>query len=435
VTRFRLAGERTFRSLHTRNYRLFFFSQLISLSGTWMQTTAQSWLVLDLTGKATAGVALGVMMALQFLPLLLFGVWGGLIADRLEKRRTLIWTQSAAAVLAVALWLIVLTGVTQLWMIYVLAFLLGCVTVFDLPARQAFVIEMVGPDDVANAVGLNSAVFNWARLVGPAIAGIMIHALGISPSFLLNAVSFIPVIAALALMRTHELVHHTPLPRSKGQVREGLRYVWRTPVLRSTLALLAVVATFGFNFIIVLPLMARYEFHGDAGLYGMLFAVMAGGSLVGALVVAARARPSRPLLIGSAAAFSALAMLVALAPSPFWAAVGLVPMGAFSMTFIATANSTLQLSARHDMRGRVMAVYALVFLGSTPLGGPLVGWISQQWGPRSGLFFGGAVSLVAAGAAAWSYRRHRTAVEPDKPEAPDAIELRAPEEDFEEISA
>jgi MFS family permease len=162
---------------------------------------------------------------------------------------------------------------------------------------------------------------------------------------------------------------------------------------------------------------------------------MAGGSLVGALVVAARARPSRPLLIGSAAAFSALAMLVALAPSPFWAAVGLVPMGAFSMTFIATANSTLQLSARHDMRGRVMAVYALVFLGSTPLGGPLVGWISQQWGPRSGLFFGGAVSLVAAGAAAWSYRRHRTAVEPDKPEAPDAIELRAPEEDFEEISA
>ncbi|MCU1451610.1 MAG: major facilitator superfamily 1, partial [Acidimicrobiales bacterium] len=253
MTRLRLAGERTFRSLHTRNYRLFFFSQLISLSGTWMQTTAQSWLVLDLTGKATAGVALGVMMALQFLPLLLFGVWGGLIADRLEKRRTLIWTQSAAAVLAVALWLIVLTGVTQLWMIYVLAFLLGCVTVFDLPARQAFVIEMVGPDDVANAVGLNSAVFNGARLVGPAIAGIMIHAIGISPSFLLNAVSFIPVVTALALMRTHELARHTPLPRSKGQVREGLRYVWRTPVLRSTLALLAVVATFGFNFIIVLP--------------------------------------------------------------------------------------------------------------------------------------------------------------------------------------
>src|SRR5437764_408340 len=227
MTKVRLAGQRTFRSLHTRNYRLFFFSQLISLSGTWMQTTAQSWLVLDLTGKSSAGFALGLMLAPQFLPLLLFGWWGGVIADRLDKRRTLIWTQSSAAVLAVALFLIVLTGVTQLWMIYVLAFLLGCVTVFDNPARQAFVIEMVGPDDVANAVGLNSATFNSARLIGPALAGILIHAIGISPSFLLNAISFLPVVAALVAMRTSELTRHAPLLRSKGQVREGLRYVWR----------------------------------------------------------------------------------------------------------------------------------------------------------------------------------------------------------------
>lgn len=411
MTRVRLAGQRTFHSLRVRNYRLFFFSQLVSLSGTWMQTTAQSWLVLDLTGQGGAGFALGLMMALQFLPLLLFGVWGGLVADRLDKRRTLIWTQTAAAVLAVALWLIVLTGVTQLWMIYVLAFLLGVVTVFDNPARQAFVIEMVGTDDVANAVGLNSAVFNGARLVGPAIAGISIHAIGISPSFLLNAISFIPVVAALTAMRTHELVRHTPLPRSKGQVREGLRYVWRTPVLRSTLLLVTVVATFGFNFIIVLPLMARYEFHGDAGLYGLLFALMAGGSLIGALFAAARARPSRSLLIGSAAAFSALAMLVALAPNALWAGVGLVPMGAASMAFIATANSTLQLTSRHEMRGRVMALYALVFLGSTPIGGPLIGWISQRWGPRAGLFLGGALSLVAVSAAAWSVRRQRVRAE------------------------
>jgi MFS family permease len=407
VTRVRLAGQRTFHSLRVRNYRLFFFSQLISLSGTWMQTTAQSWLVLDLTGKNSAGSALGLMLALQFLPLLLFGVWGGVIADRLDKRRTLIWTQSAAAVLAVALWLIVLTGITQLWMIYVLAFLLGIVTVFDNPARQAFVVEMVGTDDVANAVGLNSAVFNGARLIGPAIAGASIHALGISPSFLLNAISFIPVVAALAAMRTRELVRHTPLARSKGQVREGLRYVWQTPVLRSTLLLVTVVATFGFNFIIVLPLMARYEFHGDAGLYGLLFALMAGGSLVGALLAAARARPSRPLLVGSAVGFSLMAIFVALAPSPLWAGIGLVPMGAFSMAFIATANTTLQLASRHDMRGRVMAVYALVFLGSTPIGGPLIGWISQQWGARAGLFLGGALSLVAAVAAVWSLRRER----------------------------
>ena len=416
MTRVRLAGQRTFRSLHTRNYRLFFFSQLISLSGTWMQMTAQSWLVLELTGRATAGSALGLMVALQFLPMLLFGVWGGVIADRLDKRRTLIWTQSSAAVLAVALFLIVLTGVTQLWMIYVLAFLLGCVTVFDNPARQAFVIEMVGPDDVANAVGLNSAVFNSARLVGPALAGVLIHAIGISPSFLLNAISFVPVIAALVAMRTSELANVNPVPRSRGQIREGLRYVWSTPVLRSTLLLVTVVATFGFNQIIVLPLLAKYVFHGGPGLYGALFATMAAGGLIGGLGAAARSRPSRSMLIGSAVGFSVLAMLVSLAPNAVWAMVGLVPMGICSMTFIATANSTLQLSARHEMRGRVMALYALVFLGSTPLGGPLIGWISQQWGARSGLFVGGAVSLVAALAAAWSVRRQRLRAEQESHE-------------------
>src|SRR5256714_7295607 len=331
-----------------------------------MQTTAQVWLVLDLTGRSTAGSALGLMVALQFLPMLLFGMWGGVIADRLDKRRTLIWTQSSAAVLAVTLFVIVLTGVTQLWMIYVLAFLLGVVTVFDNPARQAFVIEMVGPDDVTNAVGLNSAVFNGARLMGPALAGALIHAIGISPSFLLNAISFIPVISALALMRTAELTRLAPVPRSKGQVREGLRYVWRTPVLRSTVLLVTVVATFGFNQIIVLPLLAKYVFHGGPGLYGAMFAALASGGFIGGLAAAARARPSRAVLIGSAAGFSVLAILVSLAPNALLAMVGLVPMGVCSMTFIATANSTLQLAARSEMRGRVMALYALVFLGSTP---------------------------------------------------------------------
>ena len=432
MTRVRLAGQRTFRSLHTRNYRLFFFSQLISLSGTWMQTTAQSWLVLELTGKATAGSALGLMVALQFLPMLLFGVWGGVIADRLDKRRTLIWTQSSAAVLAIALFVIVLTGVTQLWMIYVLAFLLGCVTVFDNPARQAFVIEMVGADDVTNAVGLNSAVFNSARLVGPALAGILIHAIGISPSFLLNAISFVPVIAALAAMRTRELAQLNPVPRSKGQIREGLRYVWGTPVLRSTLLLVTVVATFGFNQIIVLPLLARYVFGGGAGLYGAMFAALAAGGLIGGLGAAARGAPSRSMLIWSAVGFSVMAMLVSLAPNAVVAMIGLVPMGVFSMTFIATANSTLQLSSRHEMRGRVMALYALVFLGSTPLGGPLIGWISQQWGARSGLFVGGAASLVAAAAAALSvWRQRRRAAEQ---EADDIVSLPALEPELEEAT-
>lgn len=434
MTRVRLAGQRTFHSLKVRNYRLFFFSQLISLTGTWMQTTAQSWLVLELTGKATAGSALGVMMALQFLPMLLFGMWGGLIADRLDKRRTLIWTQSAAASLAVVLWLIVLTGVVELWMIYVLAFLLGCVTVFDNPTRQAFVIEMVGHDDVANAVGLNSAVFNGARLIGPAVAGVLIGTLGISPSFMVNAISFIPVITALSLMRTHELVRNAPLARSKGQVRDGIRYVWRTPVLRSTVLLVTVIATFGFNFIIVLPLMARYVFHGGAGLYGALFATMAGGSLVGALLTAARARPSRALLVGAATGFSVLSIVVALAPTALFAMVALIPMGACSMAFIATANSTLQLNARHDMRGRVMAVYALVFLGSTPIGGPLIGWISQGWGARAGLLVGGGLSLAASVAGAVGLFRHRQRHADEEP--PDrVVELTAFDADLEEATA
>lgn len=431
MTRLRLTGRRTFHSLRVRNYRLFFFSQFISLTGTWMQTTAQSWLVLELAGKDHAGFALGVMMALQFAPLLLFGVWGGLIADRLDKRRTLIWTQGSAAVLAVVLWLIVATGAVELWMIYVLAFLLGCVTVFDLPTRQAFVIEMVGPSDIANAVGLNSAVFNSARLVGPAVAGALIRELGISPSFMINAISFVPVVAALALMRAHELTRQQPVPRSKGQVREGLQYVWHTPILRSTLLLLAVVATFGFNFIIVLPIMARYEFGGGAGLYGGLFAVMAGGSLVGALAVATRARPSRGLLVGAATGFSVLTIVVAFAPSAAWAGLGLAPMGACSMAFIATANSTLQLEARSEMRGRVMAVYALVFLGSTPIGGPFIGWITQQWGPRVGLAVGGGLSLAAAAAAGVSILRSRAQ---DRAESR-VLDLREPVPELEDVPA
>jgi MFS family permease len=252
--------------------------------------------------------------------------------------------------------------------------------------------------------------------------------------FLLNAVSFVPVVSALAAMRTPELIRQRPLARSKGQVREGLRYVWNTPALRSTLLLLSVVATFGFNQIIVLPLLARYVFHGGPGLYGTLFAALAAGGFIGGLAAAGRARPSRRVLIGAATGFSVLAMLVSLAPTAAWAIVGLVPMGLCSMTFIATANSTLQLNARHEMRGRVMALYALVFLGSTPIGGPIVGWISQQWGARSGLFVGGAASLVAAGAAAWS--AHRQGPREEAADDDDEVlPLAAVEPALEEVSA
>jgi MFS family permease len=392
----RAMGARTFRSLRIRNYRLFFVGQLVSVTGTWMQTVAQSWLVLNLTGS---GVALGVTVALQFLPMLLFGMWGGLLADRLDKRRLLIATQAAGGVLAIMLWALVVAGTVELWMIYVLAFLLGMVTMVDMPTRQAFVIEMVGPDEVPNAVGLNSAMFNMGRILGPAAAGVVIASFGIAPAFLANGISFLAVIGGLLAMRVDELFLRERAPRATGEVRAGLRYVWGHAGLRSTLFLVAVLGTFGFNFVVVLPLLARYDFGGGAGLYSVFTSLMAGGSLIGALVAASRARPTRRVLVGSAAAFGALTLGAAVAPSVVTVGVLLFGMGAAVMLFLATANTTLQLSSEPAMRGRVMALYGLVFLGSTPVGGPLLGWISEDWDARCGLALGGGLSLAAALAA------------------------------------
>ncbi|MHB8671537.1 MAG: MFS transporter, partial [Acidimicrobiales bacterium] len=297
MTRARLAAGKTFRSLQVRNYRLFFFGQMVSLTGTWMQVVAQSWLVLELSRHSP--IALSLTVALQFLPMLVFGVWGGVIADRLDKRRTLVWTQSAAGLLALVLWLLVLTGAVQLWMVYVLALLLGFVNVVDMPTRQAFVTEMVGPAEIANAVGLNGAVFNSARIVGPAVAGLVISAAGVGPTFLANAVSFLAPIGALLAMRKGDLFRSPPVPRRSGQIRAGIRYVRERPRLWSTLLLITVVSTLGFNFLVVLPLMAKVVFGGGARLYGWLQAVMAAGSLFGALAAAGRARPTRRLLLGS----------------------------------------------------------------------------------------------------------------------------------------
>jgi len=395
------ATRRTFRSLQVRNYRLFFAGQLVSVSGTWMQQVAQTWLVLTLTGS---GLDLGVTVALQFLPMLLFGMWGGLVADRFDKRRTLIIAQAVAAVLAVTLWALVVSDVVQLWMVYVLAFLLGLVQVVDMPTRQSFVTEMVGPDEVPNAVGLNSAMFNAGRLVGPAAAGVVISTAGVAPAFLVNAASYLVVIGALWAMRPAELYRDSrserrAAGRQPGQIREGLRHVWHTPQLRSPLLLVAVVGTFGFNFNVVLPVLARYTLHGGASLYGWLTGVMALGSLVGALYAASRARPTRRLLVGSAVAFAVLTLLAATAPTPLTMALVLVPVGLSVMLFLATANATLQLNSSPAMRGRVMAIYGLVFLGSTPVGGPLLGFVSQHWGARAGLAVGGGASLAAVAVA------------------------------------
>ncbi len=391
------ATRRTFRSLRVRNYRLFFTGQLVSVSGTWMQQVAQSWLVITLTDS---GTALGFTVALQFLPMLLFGMWGGVIADRFDKRQVLIAAQAVAAVLALTLWTLVVTDVVQLWMVYVLAFALGLVQVVDMPTRQAFVTEMVGPDEVPNAVGLNSAMFNAGRLVGPAAAGVVISTAGVAPAFLVNAVSYVVVIAALRAMRPAELYRTTAVDddcgRRPGQIREGLRHVWRTPELRSPLILVAVVGTFGFNFAVVLPLLARDTLHGGAPLYGLLTGVMALGSLLGALFAASRARPTRARLVGSGVAFGVLTLATAGAPNAATVAVLLVPVGVSVMLFLATANATLQLNSSPAMRGRVMAIYGLVFLGTTPLGGPLLGFVSEHWGARSGLALSGTASLVVA---------------------------------------
>jgi len=358
-----------------------------------MQTVAQTWLVVDLTGS---GVDLGVTVALQFLPMLLFGMWGGALADRSDKRRVLIGLQAASALLALILYGLVATGSVELWMIYVLAFALGMVTAIDMPARQSFVIEMVGPDEIPNAVGLNSAMYNSGRILGPAAAGVTIATLGLAPAFLANALSFVAVIVALVMMRPEELHRREPVERQRGEIRAGLLYAWREPTLRSTLLLVGVLGMFGFNFIVVLPLLAKFTFGGDAGLYSLFTALMAAGSLAGALVSASRSKPTSGMLVGSGLAFGSLVLVTAVVPTAWMAAIVLVAVGMAMMLFMATANTTLQLNSDPAMRGRVMALYGLLFLGSTPVGGPLLGWISQEWGPRFGLVLGGVLSLAAA---------------------------------------
>jgi MFS family permease len=413
----RAFGARTFRSLRIRNYRLFIVGQLISVTGTWMQTVAQTWLVVDLTGS---GVDLGITVALQFLPMLLFGLWGGALADRSDKRRLLIAMQIAGGLLALILYALVATDTVELWMIYVLAFALGMVTAIDMPARQSFVIEMVGPDEVPNAVGLNSAMYNSGRIIGPAAAGVTIATLGLAPAFLANALSFVPVIVALAMMRPEELFLRKPAVRERGEVRAGLLYAWREPTLRSTLLLVGVLGMFGFNFIVVLPLLAKFTFGGDAGLYSLFTALMAFGSLTGALISASRTKPTTAMLVGSGLAFGGLVLLTSVVPTAWMAAIVLVAVGMAMMLFMATANTTLQLNSDPAMRGRVMALYGLLFLGTTPVGGPVMGWIAEAWGPRVGLAIGGSLSLVAALAAVRVRVRRAAAIPPGEThDAPD----------------
>ena len=398
-----IAG-RTFRSLRVYNYRLFFFSQVVSMSGTWMQSVAQNWLVLQLTGSS---VALGITVGLQFGPVLVLGAWAGALADRVDKRKLLMVTQSAAAFLALILGVLTFADVVTVWMIWVLAALTGAAVALDMPSRQSFVYEMVGPDDLANAVGLNGVIINSSRIVGPAIGGVLIAGVGVAPCFLFNAASFIAVIVALALMRTAELHRSPPVPRERGQVREGLRYVWRTPELRTPLVMMAVVSTLAYNYSVVLPLMTKSVFGRGGGAYGALSAAMGAGALVGALLMASRAKPSRRLLVGSTFAFGGASLLLAVAPGYLAAAILLVGIGGSAMLFNASTNSLLQMNAGHAMRGRVMALWAVVFLGSTPIGGPLTGLMVRGLGVRWAVAIGGFATLATAAVAYYSLRRRR----------------------------
>ncbi|HVJ97870.1 MAG TPA: MFS transporter [Acidimicrobiia bacterium] len=409
MTRVRRIGRDTFASLHNRNYRLYFTGQIISVSGTWMQRLAQAWLVLSLTDNN--GVWLGIETGLQFLPMLVFGAWGGVIADRWDKRKLLYCTQTAAGLLAFGLALLVWTDTATLPIVFAFSLALGFTNVFDMPARQTFVMEMVGREDLPNAVGLNSVVMNSSRVLGPAVGGVFIQVVGLAPCFFFNALSFVAVLIALRMMDGSKLQKQPVVPRAKGQLRDGLRYAWSDRMVRVPLLMMAVIGTLAFNFTVVIPLMATDVFGLDAGGFGALTAVMGLGAVLGALGAASRRGVSYKRLIGLSLAMGVAILAAAVAPTLPLEVVAIFFMGMSSFAFIATANTTMQLTSRPDMRGRVMALYGIAFLGSTPIGAPIVGWISAQWGPRMGFAVGGVVALLAAGAAWWSLHNMREQTE------------------------
>ncbi len=394
--------RQTFAALSNRNYRRYISGQAVSLVGTWMQTIAQSWLVLQLTSSAAA---LGIVVALQTLPMLVLGPYGGLLADRMDKRRMMICLQSVMGAQALLLAVLTLTNTVQLWHVYVLASVLGLINCFENPARQAFVMELVGPGSVRNAVSLNSVLANVARAVGPAVAGIVIATGGIGLCFLVNAASFVAVVTSLLRLDLTALSPSIPTPRAPGQLREGLGYVRRTPVLAIPLLMMALVGCLAYEFQVVLPIVASETFAGDASTYGFLTAAMGVGAVFGGLYVAARGRTGLWALVASVCAFGMAMLLTALSPTLSVALVGMGLVGATSVMFQSMCNSTLQLAAAPHMRGRVMALWAVAFLGSTPIGGPIAGLVSQQFGGRAGLALGAAACLLAAGLGAMVARR------------------------------
>jgi len=403
-----ISSFRGWRALGHRNYQLYFGGQLVSLVGTWMMTVAQSWLVLELTGNA---FILGLIAAVQFTPVLVLGLFGGVIADALPKRRTIIVTQAIAAILSLVMTVLVVTNVIQVWHVFVVALLLGIRNSVDMPTRQAFSVEMVGREDVGNAVALNSAMFNGARIIGPAVAGLAIGAFGLAIAFFIDAVSYLAVIGALLAMDESKL-HTRPgiaRPESASAVmenlREGLGYVRSTPVVLLAILVIGVVSTFGMNFSVIIPPLTQLVLHSNAAGYGFLMAAMGVGSLLAALTIAFSGRTG-PLVIGVGALVLGAAEVVIGVSTVY--GVSLVAMfvaGAGAISMAATCNTVVQLAVPDRLRGRVMAVYTTVFAGSTPIGGPLMGWIAAAFGPAISIALGGLASgLAGVSALAWIRR-------------------------------
>jgi MFS family permease len=387
--------RRSFASLSVPNYRLYFGGQIVSLAGNWMQIVAELWLILKLTDS---GVYVGLATALQFTGILLFGALGGALADRFDKRKLLMISQTGMAVPAAILFILAATGTAEAWMVLAVIALRGLVLSVDNPARQAFVIEIVGPERVVNAVGLNSVLVHSARITGPAIAGVIIALWGVAPCFAVNALSFVAMLIALARMDPTRISRPEPR-RRRGGVRQALRYVADTPELRIPLLLMLVLGTLGFNFQVIIPLLAERSFGGAVSAYSLMMIAMGVGSIIGALLVGARAQASKALITTAALGFGIASLLAAAAPTLPLEMGALVLLGLAAVTFAAGINSGLQLAAAPEMRGRVMALYSIVFLGSTPLGGPLSGWVGETVSPRASLVLAGAGALVVAAAA------------------------------------
>jgi MFS family permease len=387
-------ARRTFSALSVPNFRRYFVGQSTSLVGTWMQMVGQSWLVYLITHSSTA---LGTVIALQTLPILFFGPYAGVIADRVDKRRLMMALQTLMGVQALALGLLAVFSHVHFYEVCILAVALGFNNAFENPIRQSFLLEMVGPDELRNAVSLNSTMVNAARAVGPAVAGLVIALAGVGICFILNAASFAAVVYSLATMNTAELSPSPPNPRAKGQLREGLRYVAREPRLAIPLLMMGLVGTLSYEFNVTLPVMAKQALHGGSGTFGFLNAAMGLGAVAGGLVSAARGRTGlRPLSI-AALAFGVTILFAAVSPVLGLELVALTGVGFASVSFLATGNSTLQLQAEPTMRGRVMGLWSVAFLGSTPVGGPLIGLVIAMANARVGLAVGGVAALLAGG--------------------------------------